>query len=301
MQTGPTVTVITPFFNVAPYLAEAIESVLAQTFEEWELVLVDDSSTDGGRAIADGYAERHSDRITVVAHPGGANRGISASRNLGRRHARGTWLASLDGDDVWVSTKLSDQMAIAAAHPEVGLIMGASRYWSSWADGAGSAEDRIVSVGAPQDSVVPPPLLLDLLYPLGRGAAPSMNTVLVRADLVDQVGGWEDDFRTGYEDQAFLAKLYLETSTYVASACWDLYRQRPGSVSVLDLREDGYDKHRRQFLEWYETYLIRRNLTRAPVWRSLQRALRHYRHPFVARIERKARGALRRLAALAGG
>lgn len=90
------------FLNAEKFLAETIESVLAQTYPNWELWLVDDGSTDGSSQIARDYAARHADRIHYLEHPGHENRGKSASRNLGLRHARGRYVTWLDADDVWL-------------------------------------------------------------------------------------------------------------------------------------------------------------------------------------------------------
>ena len=291
MAQDPFISIITPFHNVRAYLAEAIESVLCQSYRDWELILVDDGSDDGSRDIALHYRDRHPGRISVLEHPGHANRGISASRNLGAAAARGAWLACLDGDDVWLPEKLAQQVEIVRAHPEIGLVLGASLYWYSWS-GADGDRDRLIAVGAPQDTVIAPPGLLTMLYPLHRGAAPSMNTVLVRASIVRQVGGWEEQFPNAYEDQALLAKLYLETPAYVASACCDRYRQRPDSCMAIELSARGYHRHRRRFLEWFETYLLERGLVGTACWTDLQRALRRYRHPLWDRLARLTRRAI---------
>jgi glycosyltransferase involved in cell wall biosynthesis len=291
--TAPVVSVITPFRDVAPYLGQAIDSVLAQSFEDWELLLVDDGSGDASGAIAEGYAARHPGRIFVLRHPGGENRGISASRNLGRRHARGTWIASLDGDDVWLPQTLAGQTSLAARHPEAGLILGATRYWRSWA-GADAAPYETVPVGAPE-GLHRPPELLHRLYPLGEGAAPSMNTVFVRADVLEAVGGWEDAFRTAYEDQALLTKLYLATPVYVSHECRDLYRQRPGSIMSADLTGDDYITHRLRFLRWLESHMREQGLEGTPEHEAARRALRACDPAFFARAERVGRRALARV------
>ena len=288
------ISIVTPFLNVAPYLEEAIESVLRQSFGGWELILVDDGSDDAGPEIARRYARQHPERITVLEHPGRANRGISASRNLGAAIARGEWIACLDGDDVWPPDKLAEQVAILRRHPEVRLLLGASLYWRSW-DRSSSGRDEVIAVGAPQDTVIEPPALLTLLYPLGTGAAPSMNTVLVHASALRRVGGWEEQFQTAYEDQALLTKLYLETPAYVSSACWDFYRQRADSCMALELGPGGYRHHRRRFLEWFEGYLRERDLEGTDVWRAWQRALLRYRRPIRHRISRLSGHALDRI------
>jgi glycosyltransferase involved in cell wall biosynthesis len=94
---APTVSVITPAFNAAPYVRETLDSVLAQTFTDFEVIVVDDGSTDETAAIVDWYAQRDP-RVRVVRQ---ANRGIAAARNTAIAHARGRFLALLDSDDLW--------------------------------------------------------------------------------------------------------------------------------------------------------------------------------------------------------
>src|SRR5438874_6806278 len=108
----PLVSVIIIFLNGGDYLEEAIASVLAQTYENWELWLVDDGSTDSGTALAKTYHGRYPGKVNYLEHVGHQNRGMSASRNLGIAHARGELLAFLDADDVWRPDKLAHQVAL---------------------------------------------------------------------------------------------------------------------------------------------------------------------------------------------
>src|SRR5262245_42468246 len=91
MSSAPLVSAIIIFLDEERFLAEAIESVIAQSDRDWELLLVDDGSTDGSTAIARGYAARMPDRIHYYDHEAHANRGMSAARNLGLGHARGRY------------------------------------------------------------------------------------------------------------------------------------------------------------------------------------------------------------------
>src|SRR5262245_8909028 len=130
--TSPLVSIVLIFFNEARFLEEAIASVLAQTFTDWELLLVDDGSTDGSDAVARAYAASHPMRISYFTHDGCANRGPSASRNLAIERAGGRFLAFLDGDDAWLPDKLSEQLAILNTEPHVEMVFGHSQQWYSW-------------------------------------------------------------------------------------------------------------------------------------------------------------------------
>jgi glycosyltransferase involved in cell wall biosynthesis len=95
-----------PAFNCERYIAEAIESVIAQTFESWELLVVDNGSSDSTKAIAESYA-RLDQRIQVMHEP---RPGAAAARNLGINEARGRYIAFLDSDDMWLPRKLAVQL-----------------------------------------------------------------------------------------------------------------------------------------------------------------------------------------------
>ena len=100
----PFFSIIIPVYNVAPYLRECLDSVLAQTFTDWEAICVDDGSTDGSGAILDEYAAK--DNRVVVIHR--ANEGVSKTRNVGMKSAKGEWMLYLDADDVLVKDGLEE-------------------------------------------------------------------------------------------------------------------------------------------------------------------------------------------------
>ncbi len=93
---APVVSVIVPVYNVERYLAECLDSLLAQTFHDFEIVVVDDGSTDGSAALVERYAARSPERIHAVRKPNG---GLGDARNFGMSHARGAYLAFVDADD----------------------------------------------------------------------------------------------------------------------------------------------------------------------------------------------------------
>src|SRR4051812_18738530 len=153
MSATPLVSVIVPFLDVAPFLMEAIESVRAQTYANWELLLCDDGSSDGSSEIARGYAEREPARIRYLVHEGVSHQGASAARNLGLRHARGELIALLDGDDVWLPTKLAEQVAILRQHPEADAVYGLTELWRSW---AGTGRDETPPSGVADGTLLAP-------------------------------------------------------------------------------------------------------------------------------------------------
>ncbi len=115
----PAVSVIIPTFNRAELLPRAIESVIAQTHDDWEIVVVDDGSTDDTRAVVGDYARRIGDRFRSVLQE---NRGASAARNRGIEASRGSFIAFLDSDDEFIPTKLERQLRFFEARPELGFI-----------------------------------------------------------------------------------------------------------------------------------------------------------------------------------
>ena len=100
MTNQPLVSVVLIFWNAERFIAEAIESVFAQTYRTWELLLVDDGSSDSSTTIARSYSERDPQHMHYLEHPGHVNHNMSASRNLGIGNAQKAYVAFLDTDDV---------------------------------------------------------------------------------------------------------------------------------------------------------------------------------------------------------
>ncbi len=112
------VSVVVPTFNRAPLLPAAISSVLSQSWTDGEVVVVDDGSIDGTREVVAGLAAAD-ERVRYIHQPNG---GVSAARNTALRHCRGALIAFLDSDDAWHPGKLSMQVRILEALPQVGMV-----------------------------------------------------------------------------------------------------------------------------------------------------------------------------------
>jgi glycosyltransferase involved in cell wall biosynthesis len=111
----PRVSVIVPAYNAARYLPTSISSVISQTYDQWELVIVDDGSTDETRELVSSYAAQLGDKLRYVYQP---NRGLLAARNTGIRNSRGDLIALLDADDIWLPTRL--ERSVAAQDADAG-------------------------------------------------------------------------------------------------------------------------------------------------------------------------------------
>src|SRR5256885_14948309 len=101
----PAVSVVIPAHNAAPWLGDTVRSVLAQTYRDFEVIVVNDGSTDSTGTVTASFGQR----IRCVEQP---NQGLPAARNTGIRHARGDWIAFLDADDLWLKDKLERQMSV---------------------------------------------------------------------------------------------------------------------------------------------------------------------------------------------
>jgi glycosyltransferase involved in cell wall biosynthesis len=285
------VSIVTPFLNPGVFLREAIESVLAQTYPEWELLLVDDGSTDGSTAIARAFAIVHPDRIRYLQHDGHVTLGASASRNAGIARARGEYIAFLDADDVYLPDKLAAQLPLLDARPDAGMLYAGTEYWHSW---TGRPEDEgrdwiWRGFGVAPDTTIAPPVLLTTFLRDG-GTVPCMGSVLARRRAIDAVGGWEDAFRQVCTDQVFHAKLALRVPIFVADGCWDRYRQHDASACHTVTRAGQMDAAFARYLAWLETHLAQQRVTDRDLWSALRAARRRYRHPRLARAWRARAG-----------
>lgn len=124
MKNNPLISVIVPVYNCDHYLGEAIESVLAQTYQSLEVIVVDDGSTDGSAAEAKRFG-------SSVQYCFQFNSGAGAARNQGIDLAQGSFFAFIDADDLWVEDKLIYQMAAFDKYPELDMVFGQVKQFHS--------------------------------------------------------------------------------------------------------------------------------------------------------------------------
>ena len=253
MSATPRVSAIIVFLNEERFLAEAVESVFAQSYRDWELLLVDDGSTDGSSEIARRYARDHPDRVRVLQHDDHVNLGMSASRNLGLRHARGEFIAWLDGDDVWLPRKLEEQVTLLDRHGEAAMVYGPLLIWYGWTgDAADAQRDYVQRLGVSADTLIPPP---DLLCRFLEDDETTPGGELVRASVLREVGAFDPSFRDLYEDGVVHAKICLSYPVFAAGECWYRYRQHPDSYCQAARAAGTTEAARQAFLTWLDGHL----------------------------------------------
>jgi glycosyltransferase involved in cell wall biosynthesis len=287
------------FYDAGRYIEEAIDSVIAQTWLHWELLLVDDGSRDASREIAERFRQRLPEKIRILEHPGHANCGMSASRNAGLAAARGDFIAFLDADDVYLPTRLERHVSLLQQHPAADVVQSCVEFWSSWPDDPAARRQDVPERCPPvrlTEPVQPPELLLLMLYAHGT-TVPGICSLTLRRDLLQSIGGSAAEFRTHYEDQVLYAKIYLSGSVLVIPDRLAKYRQHSdsltGSVAAAPHR---WQIGRAAFLDWLEAWLIEQKIEDELVWQGLRKARIAPGQGLLDKVLRQFLAALRRLA-----
>lgn len=237
----PTISVIIPTYNHAETLPRAIDSVLAQTFEGFELLVVDDGSTDD---TADVVAAYDDDRVRYVAHE--TNRGASVARNTGIERARGEFMAFLDSDDEWLPTKLERQLSCLRRRSDewIGAYCEARFALSGNTGPVRNLLGRWLSAGRePIRKEGGQELIKDIMT--DRLHTHAGSSLLVRSEAVRAIGGFDESFAR-FQDPEFLVRL-LETGKIARVDEELLVRHDPDRTPSADVIEEAD----RQFLDTF--------------------------------------------------
>jgi glycosyltransferase involved in cell wall biosynthesis len=228
---SPQVNVIIPAHNAAKYLPIAIESVMAQTFGDWSIVLVNDGSTDNTDAVVAPFLSALGDKITYIKQPKG---GVSAARNTAIRNSFAEFLAILDADDVWLPHRLEEAVACLRARPDVGLCYGFITRISP----DGTLLDTFDRRQKHGEGRIAPSLYMrriDLPSP----------TITFRRECFDAAGGF-DETLTVTEDRDLWLRIALRYKVALIPKVLAYYRTSPQSATT---DPDRMLKSQLQFIE----------------------------------------------------
>ncbi len=199
----PAFTVIVPLYNTERYIAEALTSLQGQTFADFEVVVVNDASSDGGPGIVESYMVRDP-RIRMVTQE---NRGLAGARNTGIREARGRYLALLDADDAFLPEKLELHFAHLEANPSVGVSYAPSLFMDEESQPMGIAQQpKLTGVDAEH---------VFCRNPVGNGSAAVLRASVMR-DVAFEVDAPEGK-RQCWFDETFRQSEDIEMWTRIAA------------------------------------------------------------------------------------
>jgi len=215
----PAVSVVMPAYNVEPYIGTAIESVLAQTFTDLELLVIDDGSTDASAEIAGTFALADP-RVRLLRKRNG---GLSSARNFALRHASGPFIALLDSDDAWDPSFLAAQLDVLRSRPDVAIVTGNAR-------DLGGPRDGQPSRPAPDARPAP-----DLAQLIADETSVFIMTVF-RREVYERVGDFDESMRSN-EDYDYWLRAALAGCRFARhDTPLGSYRRRSDSLSASQER-----------------------------------------------------------------
>lgn len=217
-----------PLYNGELFLDQAIKSVVAQTFPNWELIIVDDGSKDQGLERAK-YWVAQDNRITVFHHPGKANKGVSATRNLAITHAKGQYLALLDCDDKWLPDKLQIQVEVLQKYPDVAIIYSKAEVidgqnnvlWQHPESAPKMERPLIFGSGIPNMPV------LDFKKVITNEFWLPASSVLMSKTLVNECNNFNENLKYQVEDSLLFLQIIEKGAIYFIDKVLVQYRIHP--------------------------------------------------------------------------
>jgi glycosyltransferase involved in cell wall biosynthesis len=176
----PRVSVFIASYNHAPFIRECLDSILAQTYQDFEIVIVDDGSTDDSHEILMDYQRRFPEIIRYLWHPGHANKGISITCNLALENTKGEYLAWTGSDDIWYPDKLEQQIAQLDAHTQLGFVY-------SYAQPIDICGNRLPGLYGLDITKDPNPMARMI-----QACHPPAMTIVIRRKCLDEVGFFDE-------------------------------------------------------------------------------------------------------------
>ncbi|MCC6968119.1 MAG: glycosyltransferase [Nitrospira sp.] len=194
----PIVSVVIPLYNARDVIRDTVQSVLAQTYRDYEIVVIDDGSTDGSGELVSAFGER----VRYILQPNG---GVAQARNRGITASRGRYIALMDHDDLWEPEKLAKQVAVLEQQPAVGMVVTDVAH----IDRAGRSMNEIGPASQPQQ---------EFARLFVQGFVPTPSATLIRKAVLEAVGGFDEQFNSAGMDDHELWTRLAATTTIVGIA-----------------------------------------------------------------------------------
>lgn len=220
------VSVIIPCYNREQFVVDTIKSVLAQSWPDIELIVVDDGCTDGSRALLESFGTS----LTILEHPGRVNRGQSAAINLGLQNCHGEYVAILDSDDLFAPDKIQKQVTFLIENPEIGLV-----YSNGYIIDENSNIIHGIYYKNHKEYSNPNNVLLDCYFLLP-------NNSLVRKKVFEKAGGFDETLRAAQDHDMAIRVAEITKLAYLDDSLF-YYRRHKDSISQKNAKRrwlNGY-------------------------------------------------------------
>ena len=217
------ISVIIPTYNAAAYIYEALDSVLAQTYKDYEIIVIDDGSTDDTKELIEVH-------YPAVKYFYVENNGVSAARNLGIVKAQGEFIAFLDADDMWLPEKLEKQLTVFGADESVGLVFTENYFFNDQGlSGFTNKKSRLMRG--------------DIVKNIFLNSYAVTSTVMVRKSVFKQVGLFEEELSVAEDDNMWM-RIAMKFGVELIDECLVMYRMTAGSLSSnFDSIVSGVERH----------------------------------------------------------
>lgn len=258
-MSSPLVSVITPAYNAEKFIAETIQSVQAQTYTDWEMIIVDDGSTDKTADIIKEFS-KHDNRIQYHYQPNGKQ---GKARNLAIKQAKGKYLAFIDADDLWVENKLERQLKVFTQYPQVDLV------YTNGVSFKGSIEN-VTKEHKEIGGMIDKTLMFQTM--LNGKSLPNLS-VIVKKECVDAINGFAEDYQLqnaedyqlwlrladnscqmyGLEENLFYYRLH---ENQVTANCSTAFEQAIWATYLADLKQINLREKRAILIQRVNRYLV---------------------------------------------
>jgi len=246
-STKPLVSVLIPCHNSAPYIAETLDSVIAQTYTNWECIVVDDHSTDNSMEIVEKYCQQHPDKIKLYTNP---RKGACAARNFAFEKSKGYYIQYLDADDIINPDKLKNQTELLQKSPHHVAVCNTWHFYNTIEEAHNTDKDFIFSTDDPAG------FLINLWGGAGKTHYTALHSWLTPRHLIKQSGSWDEELLKD-QDGEFFARVLLNSNGIVYTPeAKSYYRKHVSGSNIASKKQQPHIESNLKSTQLKEQYLL---------------------------------------------